>query len=68
MQCDRQRGWRPWIPQGDADVDTSPYQYAEVLLARQEWDTCVRVNPFALDPMMNVCDLWWRPVPGDPHA
>ena len=48
-------GWSLW-------AFASPYTYQQVELMRPEWRTPLRVDPWTLHPLMNVCDLYWRPV------
>lgn len=58
-------GYRLWAY---ATPEDSPYLYDQVEMMRQEWDAPAQACPWQLDPLMNVCDLWWRPVEDPPHA
>ena len=48
-----------------ATPEESPYLYDQVELMREDWETPSLAYPRLLDPQMNVCDLWWRPVNDD---
>ena len=63
MQLSRTKGWFPWIAHHARDFDHTPYAHRQVEIARQEWESPETVDPRSLDPMTNVVDLWWRPVP-----
>jgi hypothetical protein len=52
-------GWALW---SYATTEASPYHYTQVDLMRQEWTAPLRCDPWTLHPLMNVCDLYWRPV------
>ena len=48
-------GWTLW-------EGASPYRYRYIELMRREWAAPLRCDPWTLHPLMNVCDLYWRPV------
>lgn len=58
-------GWYPWNPQSPIELGHRPYNYERVEICRAEYDAPQVVDPHSLHPIMNVADLWWRPVMPD---
>ena len=57
--CTLPSGWSLWAY---ATTEARPYLYRQVDLMRREWSAPLRCDPWTLHPLMNVVDLFWRPV------
>lgn len=61
------KGWRVFETFGGHSPSVThlhgkrPYDYSEIELWREGWDSPQLIDPARMHPAMNVFDLWWRP-------